>query len=65
MVVIDVSLCNRCGLCVDVCPEGAIAVGIAVVVNRTACQGCCTCVDVCPIGALAISSEHQLTEGTD
>ncbi len=51
---IDASKCSGCGICVDVCPYGAIALdedtNIAVV-NVTLCKGCGACTAACPSGS--------------
>ena len=47
--------CRRCGLCVSLCPEGALRWddrGQGLVIDRKACVGCFTCVRRCPAQAL-------------
>ena len=47
-------VCDQRGLCIDMCPVGAIARrpnGI-VFLNRKTCIGCQSCVGFCPIGAM-------------
>ena len=45
--------CTGCGLCVDVCPFGAIDVSTGdAVVNEALCKGCGGCVVTCPSGAI-------------
>jgi len=52
---IDHAVCNGCGRCVPVCPQGAITL-----VNRTAnvdlntCTGCGLCVTECPKMAISL-----------
>jgi Fe-S-cluster-containing hydrogenase component 2 len=46
----DMTNCNHCGLCIDVCPVQALKRmpnGI-VVINKKLCIGCQTCVAFCP-----------------
>lgn len=57
------SLCTKCGLCVDVCPPGAISVtekGVAI--DRKLCNNCGDCIDVCVPGALNIFGEEMSAE---
>ncbi|MBN1321398.1 MAG: glycyl-radical enzyme activating protein [Thermoleophilia bacterium] len=54
---VTAALCNQCGNCIPVCPEGAIRLGERlgedpIVVDRTRCTNCLECVDVCYTGAL-------------
>lgn len=48
--------CTGCGLCEDICPMGAVALGpddIAIL-NAEACIGCGLCVTVCPSEAMSL-----------
>jgi len=51
-----VERCQKCGTCIEVCPENALAFGEdgVIVVDRDQCTGCGECVDVCPEGALEL-----------
>jgi Pyruvate/2-oxoacid:ferredoxin oxidoreductase delta subunit len=50
---VDVARCTGCGLCVAVCPTGAMAlVGDKARVDEAACIGCGACADECARGAI-------------
>ncbi len=61
--VIEASLCDGCGACIEVCPESAIALrdGRAQI-NELLCTGCGACIPSCPRDALDQQglSESQL-----
>ena len=52
--IIDESRCDGCGLCVELCSTGALALrdGKAVVVNPGTCLYEGVCEDICPRGAI-------------
>jgi len=49
---IDESKCTGCGMCANVCSQGAITVNNLARVNMTLCIGCGACVGVCPNRAI-------------
>ena len=51
-VKIDESNCTGCGICVQVCPVGAIAVQRVATMNPEICTGCGSCVAECPNEAI-------------
>jgi formate hydrogenlyase subunit 6/NADH:ubiquinone oxidoreductase subunit I len=53
MLKVDKNLCQGCGLCARVCPQGAINLiwGKAEIDPRR-CNSCYQCVDACPQGAI-------------
>jgi Fe-S-cluster-containing hydrogenase component 2 len=52
-----ITVCNQCGECEKVCPEGAIYRDGNVFRINEKCTGCYICVEACPIGALFIHSD--------
>jgi ferredoxin len=55
---LDISKCNGCRMCIDVCPHAVFAVhnGKARIVDRDMCMECGACAMNCPEGALAVDS---------
>ena len=49
---IDESKCTACGVCANVCPQGAIIINNLAKVNTALCTGCGVCVDACPNQAI-------------
>jgi len=47
-------VCNQCGLCIDMCPVGALTrrKNGVVWLDKDICIGCQACVGFCPIGAM-------------
>lgn len=56
IVAIDEEKCNGCGLCVDACHEGAIALvdGKARLLSESYCDGLGACLPHCPVDAITI-----------
>ena len=53
-VKVDPTRCRGCGLCVEMCPAGAIRVDSVAHVDPTVCLDCGACMEACPNGALAM-----------
>lgn len=47
--VFDVSLCTRCGTCINKCPDNAIEeIETDLIIDQDKCIRCCSCVKSCP-----------------
>jgi len=51
---VDLERCAGCGICIDACPEGAIAVENVAMIDPQKCTGCGSCVDQCPNEAISL-----------
>lgn len=50
--------CTGCGICFDVCPEGAISMDREMAYPKPVegeCIGCMTCVEECPFDAIEVN----------
>ncbi len=52
-VIIDLELCNGCGLCRKNCPYGAVDIVEKKAVINDRCTSCGACIDPCPVEAIA------------
>ena len=66
---IDIELCTKCGVCVNVCPYGAIKwkKGEVAEVIEAACAGCGACSAECNFAAITMRhfTDHQLIAQID
>jgi len=64
-VTLDKSLCNGCGVCVQVCPKNALKIEDGkLIIDEFLCDGCCACIASCKTKALDIAhyKNFQLKE---
>ena len=45
------TVCNKCGICVSVCPTGSIRLNKTTITDKSTCILCCACVKKCPSNA--------------
>jgi electron transport complex protein RnfB len=56
IAVVDLAVCDRCGLCLPLCPPEAIHLELNILtVDDATCTGCEKCIAPCPVGALAMA----------
>lgn len=57
-LALDQEKCLGCGLCLEVCPQGVLAMdqGLVVLARRDACMECGACMLNCPSGALTVQA---------
>lgn len=63
MLTIELDRCDGCGVCVEVCPEGAISLvdGVARI-DSGSCTECEACVQACPTGAIRVARPIAVRE---
>ncbi|MFW2369060.1 MAG: 4Fe-4S binding protein [Desulforhopalus sp.] len=57
---VDEAQCTLCGLCMETCPSGAIAIDETVVMDVDRCVFCCACIKNCPENAVEIDAAPLL-----
>lgn len=50
--------CDKCGVCVDVCPTQAISINGSVTTDVASCIWCCACIKACPSDARFFENER-------
>lgn len=59
--IAEISKCQACGICYNVCPENAIKMkdGKIHSIDYKFCKGCLLCVKECPFYAIKAEAEEQ------
>ncbi len=66
VIQVDLSKCTGCGMCVDVCPTGAIYIADGrAEIDETLCHACEACISACPEGALSSVPEAVFTPASE
>jgi len=57
MLHMNLDACTGCGVCVEMCPVGAMClVAGKAVIDTELCTVCQTCIGVCPTGAIMVAT---------
>ncbi len=63
LLKVDRETCTGCGLCIQVCPFGALTLDNEnIIVVSEACNGCGACVPECPSGSLSLPEPEKKPE---
>lgn len=54
--VVDQDTCSQCGICVENCPTGSIALDDTISITVESCILCASCVKICPEDAISLTS---------
>jgi len=57
--VVDEDKCAGCGVCVDICPQGAIKMDGVAKIDTDKCTGCGICVRRCPRSAISLIEVNE------
>ncbi len=58
----EISVCNQCGSCAEICPTEALTINKqgVVMLNKKLCSGCMLCVDACPTNNMRTYAEATI-----
>lgn len=51
---VDAGKCKGCGICVNICPTGALTLNDIAAIDIHKCTGCGACVTECPFDAISL-----------
>ncbi|TYQ15821.1 UNVERIFIED_CONTAM: flavodoxin-like protein [Acetivibrio alkalicellulosi] len=49
---VDIKLCDKCSICIDICPNNAISLKKKPTFDQSKCKGCWSCFNHCPKKAI-------------
>jgi 2-oxoglutarate ferredoxin oxidoreductase subunit delta len=69
-IIINTERCKGCGLCVQVCPKGAIVISkqsnksgyFPAQASNIDCTGCAVCAIICPDAAIEVYRENNILD---
>lgn len=64
----DTNRCNDCGICVEVCPSGAVSGTVSVEFSMEKCSFCYSCFNNCPQSAIStdkLSADYRYSGPAD
>jgi len=66
VINIEITLCKRCDICIELCPQEVFErddMGFPLIKNADACTQCLLCELHCPEFAIEISNERKERNG--
>ena len=61
LAVMDQTICVACGVCMNICPRGAISIykGCYARAEEEKCVGCGLCAKACPAGCISVAERGE------
>ena len=62
LAIVDRGVCVACGVCMKICPRGAIRIfrGCYAVADAEKCVGCGLCAKACPAGCIVTKERSEI-----